>query len=92
MRPGKFLNQSFFKGLVTTSPKSFVKKDTYIKFGPYKPEIGNSADIELMYRYLEILKIKNIFVDKIFIKMRYGGVSNNSLKNIIKQNYSILKF
>ena len=45
-----------------------------------------------MYRYLEILKIKNIFVDKIFIKMRYGGVSNNSLKNIIKQNYSILKF
>ena len=24
--------------------------------------------------------------------MRYGGVSNNSLINIIKQNYSILKF
>ena len=91
-RPGKFLNQSFLKGWSPPHPSLFVKKDTYIKFGPYKPEIGNSADIELMYRYLEILKIKNIFVDKIFIKMRYGGVSNNSLKNIIKQNYSILKF
>ena len=91
-RPGKFYNHSFLKGWSPPHPSFFVKRKVFTKFGLYKPEIGNSADIELMHRFLEIYNIKNIYIDKILIKMRYGGGSNNSFRNILKQNYSIIKF
>ena len=32
------------------------------------------------------------YIDKTLITMRYGGLSNKSLLNIIKQNYQTLKF
>lgn len=91
-RPGKFIRGSFLKGWSPPHPSFFVKKKTFLQFGKYNTTIGNPADIELMHRYLEIFNIKSIYIDKIFVKMRYGGQSNKSLKNILVQNYSILKF
>ena len=37
-------------------------------------------------------KINAKYINKTFVKMRYGGKSNNSLNSIIKQNIEILKF
>ena len=91
-KPGRFYDQAFLKGWSPPHPSFFVKKKLFNKFGTYNLEIGNSADIELMYRFMQVFHIKNIYIDKVFVKMRYGGVSNNSLKNILLQNYSILKF
>ena len=58
----------------------------------YREDLGNSADIELMYRYLEIFKFKFYYLNKVLIAMRYGGSSNKNIKNIISQNMQILKF
>ena len=44
-----------------------------------------------MFRMLEIRKCTFLYLDKTFIKMRYGGSSNKSFSNIIKQNLNILK-
>ena len=45
-----------------------------------------------MYRLLEIKKVKNIYINKILVKMRYGGKSNSSIKEIFKQNIKTLDF
>jgi hypothetical protein len=82
----------FFKGWSPPHPSFFVKKKIYQKFGLYSTKIGNPADIELMYRFLELKKVNNKYINKILIKMRYGGKSNKNFFEILKQNFQILNF
>ena len=82
----------FDKGWSPPHTAFFMKKKLYEKFGLYKNQIGNSADIELMYRMLEKHKISNEYLNKTLVKMRYGGKSNNNLIVIFKQNLEIIKF
>jgi uncharacterized membrane protein len=70
----------------------FVKKKNYRLGGLYNQNLGNSADIELMHRFLQKKQFKSYFVNKVLVVMRYGGVSNNSIKNILQQNLNTLKF
>lgn len=85
--PGRFL-----KGWHPPHPTFFVKKKIYNKYGLYKNHIGNSADVELMYRFLETNKISSFYLNKILIKMRYGGKSNKKLSSILSQNLAIVNF
>ncbi len=91
-KSSKYSKGKFLKGWSPPHPAFFVKKKIYNKFGFYNIRIGNPADIELMYRFLELKNIKNIFINKIFVKMRYGGKSNNDILEIFKQNIRILSF
>lgn len=86
-----YIANSFHKGWSPPHPSFFVKKEIYNKYGFYLNELGNPADIELMYRFLEIHKIKNTFINSFFIKMRLGGKSNKSIIGVIKQNLKIIE-
>lgn len=87
-----FKKGSFQKGWSPPHPTFFCKKSVYMKFKSYNEDLGTSSDIELMYRYLEVYNLKFEYLNKLLVVMRYGGISNNSLKNIYSQNISILKF
>ena len=87
-----YIQGMFFKGWSPPHPSFFVKKKIYQKFGLYSTKIGNPADIELMYRFLELKKVDNKYINKILIKMRYGGKSNKNFFEILKQNFQILNF
>ena len=54
-------------------------------------DLGNSSDFELMFRLLEKNKVQSRYINKILVGMRYGGVSNKSYINILKQNLQIIK-
>ena len=41
-------------------------------------------------RFLEVKKIKVKYIPKIWIKFRVGGISNQNLINIFKQNIEVL--
>tara|TARA_E500000178_G_scaffold121145_1_gene121166 strand:+ start:2575 stop:3330 length:756 start_codon:yes stop_codon:yes gene_type:complete len=88
----EFKSGLFNKGWSPPHPSFFVKKKIYKKLGIYKNEIGNPADIELMHRMLEKHKIANKYLNKILVKMRYGGKSNNNFIEIFRQNLQIIKF
>jgi glycosyltransferase involved in cell wall biosynthesis len=90
-KPGNCKKNSFFAGWNPPHPSFFVTRKTYFKKGLYKTNIGNAADIELMYRYLIKEKITKKYVDSFFVKMRYGGKSNKDLISILNQNIQILK-
>jgi glycosyltransferase len=62
-------------------PTFYVKKEMFAKFGNYSLDFGTAADYELMIRLLYRHRIKAIFIDKLFINMRLGGVSNGTSKH-----------
>ena len=91
-KPGKYFKNSFFKGWHPPHPSFFAKKTLFEKYGYYHLENGNSADVELMYRFLETYSVKSKYINKTLVKMRYGGASNKNIFSIIKQNIQILRF
>ena len=81
----------FLKGWAPPHPCFFVNKMSYDRLGFYKEDLDNASDFELMYRFLEKNKISFKYLNKTLVVMRYGGESNKSIKNIIKQNLTIIK-
>ena len=53
--------------------------------------MGNASDFELMYRFLEKNDVKNKYINKTLVTMRYGGSSNKTIYNILNQNLSITR-
>ena len=93
----KWKSENFKTGLFYTGwnpphPTFIVKRNTYLENQLYDDRLGNSADIELMFRFLETKKYKSFYLNKILIKMRYGGASNKSIISIINQNIVITRF
>ena len=86
-----FKEGSFAKGWHPPHPTFFVKREVYEKYGLFDLEMKVSADFELMIRFLEKYKISTIYLPKVLVRMRTGGESNRSIKNIIAGNKSILR-
>ena len=91
-KPGKFKNDLFLKGWHPPHPSFFAKKKLFNSYGLYNSKIGNSADVELMHRFMQIFKINYNYLNETLVKMRYGGKSNSSIMSIIRQNLEIIKF
>ena len=85
-KQGKFKN-----GWMPPHPTFFVKKWVYEKYGKFNLDFPISADYEIMLRFLEKYKVKSCYVPQILVKMRIGGKSNKSIKNIIKANIECYK-
>lgn len=90
-KSSKFKQGLFSKGWSPPHPTFFVRRSVYEKFGLFNLDYRIASDIDLMSRFLEIHKIKTKYVPEIWVKMRMGGTTNKSLKNIYKQNREILK-
>jgi len=90
-KSGSYDINNFKLGWHPAHPTFFVKKAVYDKYGLYDTKFKISSDFELMLRFLYKHKITTHYIDKPIIKMRYGGTSNNSFKNIIRGNINCLR-
>ena len=90
-KSSKFTRGLFSKGWCPPHPTFFVRKSIYKKFGKFDLNYTIASDVELMMRFLEVHQIKSLYVPEIWVKMRMGGTTNKSLRNIFLQNFEILK-
>jgi len=86
----KYEKNNFLTGWCPPHPTFYAKKKIYEKYGNFNEKIGNPADFELMYRMMYKNKLKTYYINKKLVNMKLGGISNKSVKNIIKQNLSII--
>lgn len=89
-KPGQFVSGSFSNGWVPPHPTFFARKAMYDKFGGFNERLRIAADFELMLRFFEVHKAKSVYVPHLLAKMRLGGMSNQSIKNIVAQNLEIV--
>ena len=81
----------FKKGWHPAHPTYFVKKDVYDRYGLFNHDFKIAADYELMLRFMEKYNINTHYIPEVLVKMRVGGESNRSLKNILKANIECYK-
>lgn len=75
----------FKYGWAPPHPTFFVKREIYDKYGYFNTDFRIAADYELMLRFLEKHRISTYYIPEVLIKMRLGGASNRSLKNMVIQ-------
>ena len=90
-KTSSFVPGSFSKGWHPPHPTFFVRKEIYEKYGLFDTSLKVSADFELMLRFLEKHRISTCYLPRPILKMRHGGQSSGSLKNIITGNINCYK-
>jgi len=73
-------------GWMPPHPTFYVKRDIYDKYGIFNTDFKIAADYDLILRLLGRAKISTYYIPEVLVKMRVGGESNKSLKNIIKKS------
>ena len=77
-------NVSMQYGWMPAHPTFYAKRKLFQEFGNYDLLYKSAADYDLMLRFLFKHQRSSSFVNKVFVKMRTGGVSNQSITNRLK--------
>lgn len=83
--------KKFKYGWHPAHPTLYIKKETYNKYGLFNLDFKLAADFEIMLRFLEKHKISTYYLKEALVKMRLGGATNQSFKNIYHQNVECLR-
>jgi glycosyltransferase involved in cell wall biosynthesis len=81
----------FENGNVPPHPTLFVKKIIYKHSGKFKLEYKLAADYELMIRFFKLNTYNIVYIPIYMIRMRLGGATNRSFRNIYNGNIEIFK-
>lgn len=81
----------FDDGHVPPHPSLFLRKRVYDKVGSFNRTMRLAADYEFMLRLFKMHSFESRYINRLFVKMRLGGATNGSLRNIIDGNKEILE-
>ena len=76
-----------FRGWMPAHPTLFIKREIFNKVGNFNTALKYQSDLEFCTRLFESHSIKSLYIPKLWVRMRLGGVSNNSLLTMIKGNW-----
>ncbi len=82
------------QGWMPAHPTLFLKREVYTKYGNFDLSYKIAADYDFMLRVLKDDNLKFSYLPEVITKMRVGGASNRSLKNILqktKEDYRAVK-
>lgn len=85
-RSREYVGGLFRSGWMPAHPTFYARRAVYDRLGGFDCHFSLQADFELTMRFLEIHGIKSAYIPRILVKMRMGGMSNNSVRNILKGN------
>lgn len=85
-----YFRKYFEMGNVPPHPSLFVKRKVYEQAGYFDLNYKLAADYEFMLRIFKKYNFKSSYINKIIVKMRLGGATNQSFSNIKRQNIEII--
>ena len=93
-KAGDFNLEKLNRGWMPPHPTLYLRREVYEEFGKFNTEYRIAADYDFMLRILSSRELKVHYMPDVLVKMRLGGASNRSLKNIIqksREDYTALK-
>lgn len=85
-KSGAYKRNSFKRGWMPPHPTLFVRKELYEKHGLFNTNLVSAADYELMLRFLYKHSCSVAYLPRVTVKMREGGLSNQSVANRLRAN------
>lgn len=89
-----FVKSDIEHGWMPAHPTLYLRRQLFEQYGGYSLNFGTAADYELMLRFLYRFEVDAVFLDKLVVNMRTGGMSNASLKqryHALINDYKALK-
>jgi glycosyltransferase involved in cell wall biosynthesis len=86
-----FTKGDFALGWCPAHPTFYVRKSVVDRNGCFDKSFRLAADAELMMRYLEREEIRSTYKPGVWVRMRLGGQTNQSLSNVVRQNKEVLR-
>lgn len=77
----------FARGWMPAHPTFFVRRSVYERYGLFDTQFKLQSDFDLTMRFMDVHHIRTIYVPHIWVRMRMGGASNRSLRNVLRGNW-----
>jgi glycosyltransferase len=90
-KSGNFSLKKLNQGWMPPHPTFFVKRKKYEVFDSFDTRFKIAADYDCILRLLGKHLITTYYIPKILIKMRVGGESNKSIKNLFLKSMEDIK-
>jgi glycosyltransferase len=94
VRNNYYFKKKLLRGWMAPHPTIYIKKNYQEEIGFFDSKYKISFDYDFIIRAFSNIKLKSIYIPSILVKMKTGGVSNKSIKNIVlkmKEDYKIIK-
>jgi len=85
-KSGQYDQAALSRGWMPPHPTFYVRRTVYERLGGFDPRYQIAADYDTVLRFLAVGKIRAIYVPEVLVRMRAGGVSNRSLKTILRKS------
>jgi len=86
-KAGHFNLDKLKSGWMPPHPTFFIRRKLLSKIGFFDTRYKIAADYDFMLRALTQKNINAVYLPEVLIKMRVGGMSNRSLKNIMLKSF-----
>lgn len=85
-RAGAFTPSRLARGWMPPHPTFYVRRALYGQLGGFDATYRIAADYDCMLRFLGKGGIRVAYIPAVLVKMRVGGASNRSLRNILRKS------
>ncbi len=85
-KSNNFNHKSLKYGWMPAHPSLYCTKEVYNSCGFYDDSFMIAADYDFMLRLFNCTNYKKIYLPQVIVNMDTGGISNNSLKNILQKS------
>lgn len=74
------------RGWMPPHPTFYVRREVYEKYGVFDTSFQIAADYDSILRFLGRESIMTHYIPEVLVKMRVGGASNKSFKNLLQKS------
>lgn len=85
-KSGDYRRERFRNGWMPPHTACFIRRSVYDRFGAFDISFDIASDYEILLRFFYKHGISAAYIPEVLVKMRTGGRSAGSLRNIIKAN------
>ncbi|MCW4153847.1 glycosyltransferase [Halomonas sp. 18H] len=83
---GSFSHGKLKRGWMPPHPTFFMRRELYRELGGFDLGYRIAGDYDALLRYLASEKVEVAYLPEVLVKMRVGGASNGSLKQILRKS------
>lgn len=85
-KAGELTRARLFRGWMPPHPTFYVRCSVYQRLGLFDTRYRISADYDSIVRFLFAGRIRAVYIPAVLVCMRVGGISNRSLRTIVRKS------